>query len=407
MKRALAFVLLFASFAVASPESDLAQAKTFFSAGASAYAKGRYEEAASQLEEAYRLAPKHQVLFSLAQAERKVFFSTGRPQARLRLAIEHYERYLKEPAATRREDATTALAELVPLMKTEASSADAPDATPKSDPAKTKVTFQTSVEVAKMSLDEGPFVEAPLITETTPGKHRVRVTADGYKDASLEISVEPGRRSAWEIPMREKPATLVFELNRSAEVYVDGRLVGRTGTSGSIEVPAGTVSVSLACNGAQLYNEEVVLQRGKEKKLKVRLHDSTQRTWSYISIVSGGVLLTGAALLALGAVGEQQRALDLLAERDKSALRAEQFANYERHADNRNTLRNGSVVALGIGSAVLATGVLTYIFDRPAPSLAPSRRSEEPERAKRLDVELTAAPWISPIVQGAQLTGTF
>jgi PEGA domain len=403
----IAFALL-TSLASASPESDLTQAKTFFSAGATAYSTGRYEESVTQFEEAYRLAPKPQVLFSLAQAERRLFLVNKRQQSTLKRAVEHYERYVSEPGATRREDATSALAELVPQLKSD-SSADTTQPSRVADPNKCRLTLQVSIESARISLDDGALADAPLIVETTPGKHRARVTAEGYRDGVQDVVCEPGKPNAREISMSEKPAILALDLNRSADVYVDGKLYGRTGTSGSIEVPAGTYSVAFASNGAELHTEEVSLVRGREKKIRVRLHDSAQRSWSYIAFVSGGVLLTGSTLFALGALGEQTKAKDLLDKRDRATLTQGEFAKYTRSIDARDSLRTYAFVTLGLGAGVLGAGLLAYAFDRPVPALMPNRRKEEPDRTKRLDTELSALPWIDITggTRGAILQGTF
>ena len=55
-------------------------------AGAQAYAAGKYTDAVRSFEQAYALAPRPTVLFSLAQAERKSFLEHADPIA-LRHAI--------------------------------------------------------------------------------------------------------------------------------------------------------------------------------------------------------------------------------------------------------------------------------------------------------------------------------
>lgn len=404
MKRAPFLALLLCASIARAASTDLDQAKTFFAAGASAYSKGRYEEAVSQFEEAYRLAPKPQVLFSLAQAERKLFYASGRPQALLRRTLEHYDQYVKNPAATRREDATAAIQELLLLVQKDGQ-ATASQATG-ADMTKCKMTVQVYADGARIALDDHAFVDAPMIVETTPGKHRVRVTAEGYRDAAQDIVCEAGTSVAREVPMTEKPATLVIDTPRSADVYMDGKLVGRTTDSGKLEVPAGTYVLALAANGAPLFTEQVTLTRGAATVVHARLHNSVQRTLSYIAFVSSGLFLVSSGVLGLGALSSERQAKDLLSAREKSPWTPDELRSYERRVEQRDNLGGYAAVALGVGVTLGAIGALTYALDKPTPSL--QRPQGEPSKApKRLDTEFSLAPLVSPTTQGLQMAGVF
>ena len=59
-----------------SPEptaDETERARTYFNAGAQAYASAKYADAVRSFEQAFAIAPRPQVLFSLAQAEPKDF----------------------------------------------------------------------------------------------------------------------------------------------------------------------------------------------------------------------------------------------------------------------------------------------------------------------------------------------
>ena len=74
--------------------------------GAKAYASGRYDVAIEAFEEAYAIAAKPAIVFSLAQAERKHYFAT-KDARYLRRAAEHFRKYLADDGAgARRADAT-------------------------------------------------------------------------------------------------------------------------------------------------------------------------------------------------------------------------------------------------------------------------------------------------------------
>ena len=113
MKTSLCVVLMaFAATALApsaaSAEEDIEQAKALYNAGAQAYAATRYRDAVQSFEAAYRKAPRPALLFSLAQAYRRLYVVEQSPEA-LRAAIPNYRRYGAVPQGGRRADATEAL----------------------------------------------------------------------------------------------------------------------------------------------------------------------------------------------------------------------------------------------------------------------------------------------------------
>ena len=102
MKRALRYLVLAGVLTTATTASareptpdEVERARTFFNAGAAAYEVAKYRDAVRSFEQAYELSPRPQVLFSLAQAERKEFFASNNA-AYLRRAIQHYKEYLDQ-----------------------------------------------------------------------------------------------------------------------------------------------------------------------------------------------------------------------------------------------------------------------------------------------------------------------
>ena len=73
------------------PES-VEQAKEYFRAGAQAYAVGQYQVALQAFEQAYALAPRPAVLFSMAQAERRQYFVDQKTE-HLEKAIRMFREY--------------------------------------------------------------------------------------------------------------------------------------------------------------------------------------------------------------------------------------------------------------------------------------------------------------------------
>ena len=174
---------LVCAFLVASPvlahaeEANIEQAKMYFTAGAQAYAAGRYDTAVGAFREAYRIAPRPALLFSIAQAEKKDYFVRRQPQA-LRSAIENYRQYLDQvPSGGRRNDTIDALAELEPLAARLDPAAAAPNVPGKTE---TKIMISSLTPKAVASLDGKPPVDVPVMEDVPPGKHKGRVTAPGF-----------------------------------------------------------------------------------------------------------------------------------------------------------------------------------------------------------------------------------
>ena len=86
---------------------DSPEAKKLFMKGAAEYEKGQFGHAYDSFTQAYEIAPRSGLVFSRAQALRKL---GGRRDD----AIPLYEQYLAMPDITRQKDAESALAELQP-----------------------------------------------------------------------------------------------------------------------------------------------------------------------------------------------------------------------------------------------------------------------------------------------------
>jgi len=111
--RRFVFAIVFAAH-TAFAQTNVDQAKTFFTAGAQAYERGDFLGAIQAFERAYQLAPRPAILFSIAQAYRRQYYIDKKPEP-LKSAVANYRKYLEQaPDGNRRADAAQALAELGP-----------------------------------------------------------------------------------------------------------------------------------------------------------------------------------------------------------------------------------------------------------------------------------------------------
>src|SRR5512145_1821022 len=153
----LAVALLSGHSAFAEPTS-LEKARESFRAGAQAYGLGEFGAAIQAFEQAYALAPRPAVLFSIAQAERRLY-SLNHDQAHLARAIEMYRQYLAdETQPGRKSEAVQALSALEPLLVA-ANAASRPSTPATSAPAPsmvlpTRIMISSPAQNAVIALDD-------------------------------------------------------------------------------------------------------------------------------------------------------------------------------------------------------------------------------------------------------------
>ncbi|MDI1449701.1 PEGA domain-containing protein [Polyangium sp. 6x1] len=406
--RFLSVALLFAALAPrpARAAEDVAKAKALFNAGAKAYTNGRYLVAIDSFREAYAAAPRPAMIFSLAQAYRRQYFVDGDLE-KLKQSIANYRLYLEQvKEGERRADAVAALGELeviaaARLPRDGTISSTASNAG--SEPSKTKITITSSTPGARISLDGGKPIEPPLSEAVTPGKHRYKISAEGYIDEEREINIAPGDQRAIESELRERPALLDIKGPAGATVAIDGKLVGTTPLP-TQELEPGARFIAVSGNGFQPFSREIVAQRGERDHIDLNLKRTPQRYVSYVFFGAG-------ALTLLGGLGAGWRALDAegKAMKLKSAgLTETTLREYNTALTERDTSTTAAGVALGVGAALGLTGFVLYAFDAPSLPLPPARKEKKPEPTEKgSSMDMAYAPVVGPGFAGAAVIGRF
>jgi hypothetical protein len=399
-----------AAWAAGDPSADdLERARTFFDAGAQAYATERYADAVKSFELARQVVPKPSILFSLAQAERKLFVKTAEP-ATLRAALAHYREYLeKVPKGGRSADAREAKDELeARLEKLDPRAGTTPGA-PSAAPASAKrarVTVISPTAGARASYDGGEPQELPLFVDVEPGRHSVRVFADGYAEAVQEVSGDKPVDIPLNVALREKPARLVVALGARGDLLLDGRLLASTPVGGPIEVEPGVHVVSVSVNGKRAWSQEITFARDRELRVEPRLERSDQRSAAWVVLGAGGLSTVVGLLSGLGALGEESKVKDIDEKRAQGDITADQLKAHNDGIDRRDSLRTTSIVTLSVGGALLAAGALLYVFDRPSVAVVPPRPVEQP-KPRVPSLELSASPAFAPGTWGGTVVGRF
>jgi hypothetical protein len=380
MKRTLCVIgaaLLFSAGALAQGKSD--DARAYFNIGAKSYQAGKYKDAITAFEEAYKRAQRPGLLFSLGQANRMQFFKDS-DSARLREAVRYYREYLqKESGGKRAGEATEALEKLVPLLEKLSDPESGPPSAPAATANKPRVMVSSPTEGAQIIFD-GRLVEgSTFISEVAPGKHKVVIRAPGHEDYTREVNVDAvAGAPPIDVALTEKPAEVVVVAPEGAEIAVDGRFIGLA-PQPALKLPAGSHFLAVTQNGRRAFTKTMRLRRGEKQKLVVDLESTGQRTTAWITLGVG----TG-ALIGSGVLG----ALALKAESDAEAIlddaegpgnaKASALGDYEQKRDDRDRFRLGSFILGGAGLAFVGTSIVLFSFDEPRVQVPELDRSTGP-----------------------------
>lgn len=351
-------------------QDDVTRARAFFEAGKQSYEAGRYAQAIAAFGESYALAPRSATVFSLGQAFRLQYFQDRDP-GKLKRAIDLYRQYLaEEPRGARRGDATEHLAVLDPIWQ-RMEDKERRAASEVSARAPTQIMVSSPQAGAMGAVDGAPLTEVPFVITAAPGKHRIRVEAEGYFPAEYEQIAIDGRLVMVDAKLEPRPATVRVDAPDGAQVSLSGRPVGEAPLA-PLTVPAGRYLVTVTQTGRYPEQRDITLGRGGEATLDMDLETTGQRYVAY------GVWGTSAAALALGgmatafALDQEGKAQDIRARQaGPSPLLPDDLVAYDRAVSRRDELSNVAVVLFGSSVALAITGTLLYFFDTPRVEASP------------------------------------
>lgn len=389
----------------ALPESvEVAKARDYFRAGAQAYSVGAYAAAVQAFEQAYELAPRPAVLFSIAQAEKRLYFLL-RERVHLEKALRLYREYLTEaPEAARKLDATQAIAELEPLLAAAAplppaASAASSPSQPAASP--TRIMIASPAEGASIAVDGAAPQPSPLILEVAPGEHTAQITAPGYLSDERRIFAVQGSLVNIDVSLKEQPAKLHVLAPDGAELSIDGRLQGTCPFPRPLELGAGNHLITITKHGYEPWSEERHLERGKSMTVLARLPRTLQRTSSLILFGASASATTAACIFAAFALSQENSAQNFLEQRGEVALSSADLAEYKSVRNDRDNLRLGALASAGVGVVLAATGGLLFSYDAKLPTPTPLATAARQRLAPRANATL------APGVLGLTVTQEF
>jgi tetratricopeptide (TPR) repeat protein len=340
--QAFCFGTLWVSLLMSSPcgaaEPD---ARAWFEQGVKAYEQGRYTAALAALQEAHRLTPRPGLLFSIAQAFRRIHEETGDLSAQ-REAIAHYTRYLDEsPEGERSGEARSRLAQLESTLVA----------------ASGKLLLSVNVAAARVEFD-GVALSSPYTSSVTPGRHHLTIAADGYEAQARDVEVKEGASVAIEVQLRPLTSSLEITGNSGAVLLVDGQRIA-TFPMPPLRVRAGRHTLKVIQDGHHGASQKVDLQPGESRHLHLSGAATARRVGSWLLIGAGS-----AAIVAAGALGY----VALRHEEDARALQSVRGAQLEfgTALSARDRFRTAAILSAGIGASSVVGGTISLLTEGPA-----------------------------------------
>jgi hypothetical protein len=278
--------------------------------------------------------------------------------------------------------------------------------------------IHTRIAAADVLLDGQKIGKTPLVASLAiaAGHHKIELHRPGYTKAEEDLNVDEGGSAEVELQptvdtaaLGAEGGTLEIDARRGENtLFVDGSSLGPYSTP--VRLPRGPHHVRLEVAGFQPFERDVNVDPSQSNVLKVVLeptaetraaHDtnvSRHRTFGWIGVATGAVIAgAGVALLATNsssAVSKAQKDLNTAKDARTNQLApycdtndafngmngaancdayvANQQANLDSAQSNHATKNAIGYVGIGVGSAVLITGIVLLFtgddpheFDRP------------------------------------------
>jgi hypothetical protein len=368
----IAITLILATAALAAPAladdgaTSKARAKEeaekLFRAGERAFDAGRYGMAAEAFERAYEVLPLPAITFSAAQAYRLEYFKV-RDNAWLKRAVELYRRYIEtQKEGGRIQDAVANLAELEPILA-RAESRGTIGSVVRAE--RTSLVLSSPVRGARGSVGGGELRPLPVDIEVEPGRHRVKIVAEGHEPFEREVDLVSGQMRAVEGELAPLPAKLAIRATAGASIHIDGRQVGTAPLGRPLAIPAGSHLVAITRRGHRPFTRQIVAGRGETASVAAELETTRQRKLAWGFVIGSGTLVAGATVAGVVALGANGSAADLDDRRQREGLSPAELDEYRELRDRRDGARTAATGLL-ISAAVLgAAGGLLYFLDHP------------------------------------------
>ena len=390
-------VCAFAPPAQADSSEDTEHARTFFNAGAQAYSAARYADAVRRSSRRTSSRRGPQVLFSLAQAERKEFLD-GQRCDYLRRAIAHYKEYL-EKVPERRPPVRGARGEGGARGAARAASSRQPRAAATPSREAEAARHRLLADAGRAGFDRRRAAAGAAVLRRSRAGQASRCAS------SPRATSTPSRRSRAtrasmcrsSLPLQEQPALVTVALRTTAEIFVDGRSSPTRRLARRSRCRPGLHVIAIAQERqASAWSQEVVLRAREAVQARAEARDeqAARRRVSRCSASAARPRVTGGVFARQRASAQENRAKNLETQRAQENLDAERArASTTARSIGATRMRNGVASCLARPAARSPpAALLLYLFDRPPVSVVPPRRSSPgPSRRRRSTLQPSAS----------------
>lgn len=280
---------------------------------------------------------------------------------------------------------------------------------------------------ADVIVDDQVVGTTPLAASVTvaAGHHRVELRRPGYLPARREIELGEGATGEIALALTidhaalaQDGATLVLDVNEAPfEVTIDGERQGIY--SAPLRIPKGAHHLLISAAGFISAEREVNVLQNQPNPVRVMLEPTPEtrrvyrnsalfhRNWGWIGVVTGAVVAgTGTTLALIESAKRSDAESDLSAlngKYDRSEPPCDYKAAYKAEGgddsickqsindavsrmDSAKTARTVGYVGLGVGAALVATGVILLVTGGPLDKYEKPQAATGWRRDVRLDV---------------------
>jgi len=390
--------------------TQMAEAKTYFETGAKAFDAGDFETAIQAFSQAYKIVPRDNLVFSIAQAHRRQYVVSG-DLGHARAAVDFYRRYVTAvPTGGRRAEAVKALEDLeARVQSTPEAEKDPGPAAPAETADKTRIFINSRTEGAVFTVDGGPEVPVARSVEVSPGSHRIVVSAPGHLPDEVTVVAREGEVVPQSVDLRARPARLTITADSGASVFVDGRFVGDAPLPDALQLAPGRHYVSLSLRGHQSDAAELQVVAGENKELLGDLAPTTQRDVAYGFLVTSSAFLTASAVFVIVSAARHSDAEVIYRTHLTKNIQTSDVVDYDHIVAQRDrfAIVGGATGVVGVVVGLIGAGL--YAFDDVAPLSVPRDLDDKDQRTAPAtpSFDLSAIPIIGPQGGGASFSGTF
>jgi len=263
------------------------------------------------------------------------------------------------------------------------------------------LTLKSSVPDATVRVDGQRVATTPLQASLalTAGRHSVELSRPGYATLVQTIDLGPGASGELTFTLEVDPlqvrtsgASLMLDLSEpDAVIFVDGKHIGPY--KGPLKLPPGTHAIRVERDGFYPLERQLTLDATAPNRHLFKLEPTPEtradyessvsfhRTWGWISTLSGAAVAAGGGVfLAVNAGAKKDRQADLdqafdagnnqvicdVASGDDPDMCNARYLAAQEAYDNTKAKDAYGFVAIGVGGALIATGVVLLLTGEPA-----------------------------------------